>query len=713
MQPNTYMNPTSMPLAIGMTHQRGQNSHNKGLELSNRPLPISFPPSTIGSGFVSSLTHQNFGVVTPSGIPQTLPTLGNMTSMNHNNGCSNLSFINSEYSLPNQSDIFTMYQKPKDPKMRGPHSHSKPPYSYISLITMAINSSVNRMLTLSEIYQYIMNSFPYFRHNQQRWQNSVRHSLSFNDCFVKVQRTPDKPGKGNFWKLHPDSGNMFENGCFLRRQKRFKCKKKEAVRNSQKSQKQRDKTSSKSDTNNNKTTGPNQQSSKPAEMLQLSPGNPMVQHSPINSMTQLSPTNSMTRLSPTNSMAQLSPTNSMAQLSPTNSMAQLSPTNPMAHLSSVNPMAHLSSVNPMAHLSSVNPMAHLSPGNPMARLSPTNPMAQLSSVNPMAQLSPTNSMAQLSPTNSMAQLSPTNSMAQPTNSMAQLSPTNTMAQFSSVNPMAHLSSVNPMARLSPTNPLSQHSPVNPLSQHSPVNPLSQHSPVNPLSQHSPVNPLSQHSPVNPLSQHSPVNPLSQHSPVNPLSQHSPVNPLSQHSPVNPMAQLSSANPMLQIPSTHPMSQRPSANPMPSPVNNYQQLCQTSVAHTINLYDVTKNHQDCSKQESNYPITRITESYGLSDIDISALDILKNSNDPPNSQQVSSVRNDFRNAHSAINHPFSISNIMSQMDPRLDQRIYEIPPPPYSTYNSNLSSNENLPYYHPSSFCPVVQPIVQTMNSMTL
>lgn len=93
---------------------------------------------------------------------------------------------------------------------------------------MAIQQSANKMLTLSEIYQFIMDLFPYYRQNQQRWQNSIRHSLSFNDCFVKVPRTPDKPGKGSFWTLHGECGNMFENGCYLRRQKRFKVDKKDS-----------------------------------------------------------------------------------------------------------------------------------------------------------------------------------------------------------------------------------------------------------------------------------------------------------------------------------------------------------------------------------------------------------------------------------------------------------------------------------------------------
>jgi len=49
---------------------------------------------------------------------------------------------------------------------------------------------------------------------------------------AQVPRSADKPGKGSYWKMHPESGNMFENGCFLRRQKRFKCARKEQLRRS-------------------------------------------------------------------------------------------------------------------------------------------------------------------------------------------------------------------------------------------------------------------------------------------------------------------------------------------------------------------------------------------------------------------------------------------------------------------------------------------------
>ncbi|XP_001863379.2 fork head domain-containing protein FD4 [Culex quinquefasciatus] len=108
---------------------------------------------------------------------------------------------------------------------RESYGDQKPPYSYISLTAMAIWSSAEKMLPLSDIYKFITDRFPYYRKNTQRWQNSLRHNLSFNDCFIKVPRRPDRPGKGAYWALHPQAFDMFENGSLLRRRKRFKLHK--------------------------------------------------------------------------------------------------------------------------------------------------------------------------------------------------------------------------------------------------------------------------------------------------------------------------------------------------------------------------------------------------------------------------------------------------------------------------------------------------------
>ncbi|XP_040848414.1 forkhead box protein I2 [Ochotona curzoniae] len=96
----------------------------------------------------------------------------------------------------------------------------RPPYSYSALIAMAIQSAPLRKLTLSQIYQYVAGNFPFYKHSRADWQNSIRHNLSLNDCFKKVPRSQDDPGKGNYWTLDPKCEKMFDNGNFRRKRKR-------------------------------------------------------------------------------------------------------------------------------------------------------------------------------------------------------------------------------------------------------------------------------------------------------------------------------------------------------------------------------------------------------------------------------------------------------------------------------------------------------------
>lgn len=102
------------------------------------------------------------------------------------------------------------------------HDEPKPSQSYIGLIAMAILSSKDRKLVLSDIYQWILDHYAYFRYRGPGWRNSIRHNLSLNDCFVKAGRSAN--GKGHYWAIHPANVEDFERGDFRRRRAQRKVR---------------------------------------------------------------------------------------------------------------------------------------------------------------------------------------------------------------------------------------------------------------------------------------------------------------------------------------------------------------------------------------------------------------------------------------------------------------------------------------------------------
>ncbi|KAJ7421220.1 Forkhead box protein J1-B [Willisornis vidua] len=92
--------------------------------------------------------------------------------------------------------------------------HVRPPYSYATLICMAMEASKKPKITLSAICKWISDNFCYFQLADPTWQSSVRHNLCINKCFIKVTREKSEPGRGAFWKLHPRYANWLKNWTF-------------------------------------------------------------------------------------------------------------------------------------------------------------------------------------------------------------------------------------------------------------------------------------------------------------------------------------------------------------------------------------------------------------------------------------------------------------------------------------------------------------------
>ncbi|TRY75593.1 hypothetical protein TCAL_00527 [Tigriopus californicus] len=123
----------------------------------------------------------------------------------------------SEASEEDQKDYSkkVIKEKPKHTNV-----NTKPPYSYVAMIAMAIEESRDGKLKLSRIYDFIKKKFPYYRNLKGKgWQNSIRHNLSLNECFIKLPSEGGQERKGNFWTL----GGYYRHNLAFKMHHMFYC----------------------------------------------------------------------------------------------------------------------------------------------------------------------------------------------------------------------------------------------------------------------------------------------------------------------------------------------------------------------------------------------------------------------------------------------------------------------------------------------------------
>lgn len=80
--------------------------------------------------------------------------------------------------------------------------------SYADLITQAIMQSPEKRLTLSQVYEWMVQNVPYFRdkgdsNSSAGWKNSIRHNLSLHSRFMRIQN--EGAGKSSWWVINPDA----------------------------------------------------------------------------------------------------------------------------------------------------------------------------------------------------------------------------------------------------------------------------------------------------------------------------------------------------------------------------------------------------------------------------------------------------------------------------------------------------------------------------